>query len=353
MAGKPAPTHGSPCLLRAARDVGLDLVGLPYRAAVAVRAQLYDAGWREAVRLPVPVISVGNLAAGGTGKTPLAIALADELLRRGRHPGVVARGYRREAGQMLNDEGREIAAALGDLVPQQQDPDRVAAARALLAAHPRTDVLVLDDGFQHRRVRRDLDIVLLDGTHPLAAAHLLPRGRLREPPAALARADLVVVTRAEGLDAQARLDRAMEIAHVTNAPIVFAATRVLRIDGLPDTHPAALYGLPVALLSGIGAPRAFRATVESLGADVRWHVAPGDHRTVSPERLEALRERARAAGARALLITRKDAMKLGPVLEAPGPVPVGVVVTAADVVEGADAWSAAIGRALGAVGRAG
>lgn len=348
-----SPDNGSPCLLRAARDAALDLVGLPYRAAVAMRAQLYDAGWRERVRLPVPVISVGNLAAGGTGKTPLVIALADELLRQGRHPGVVARGYRREPGQTLNDEGREIASALGDLVPQRQDADRVAAGRALLQAHPRTDVLLLDDGFQHRRVRRDLDIVLLDGTHPLAAAHLLPRGRLREPPTALARADLVVVTRAEGLAPPQRLDRAMEIARFTDAPIAFAATRVLRIEGLPDTHPATLYGLPVALLSGIGAPRAFRATVEGLGADVRWHVTTGDHRTVSPERWEALRERAHDVGARALLVTRKDAMKLGSALHAPGPVPIGVVVTATDVVEGMDAWSAAIGRALGSVGRAG
>ncbi|MGE0191025.1 MAG: tetraacyldisaccharide 4'-kinase [Planctomycetota bacterium] len=353
MAETPAPVASSPGLVQAVRGLGLDLLGLPYRAAVAVRGQLYDAGWRETVRLPLPVISVGNLAAGGTGKTPLVIMLADELLRRGRRPGVVARGYRREPGETLNDEGREIAAALGDLVPQVQDADRVAAAHRLLAAHPRTDVLLLDDGFQHRRVRRDLDIVLLDGREPLARAHLLPRGRLREPPAALSRADLVVITRAEGLMPAARLERALEVARFTAAPLAFTATRVLRIEGLADTDPAALYGLPVALLSGIGAPGAFRATVEDLGAEVRWHVALGDHRPASAERLAALRQRARATGARALLVTRKDAMKLAPAGRAAGAVPVGVVVTAMDIVEGLDAWTAAVGRALGAVGCAG
>ncbi len=347
MSARRPDADGRSNLLRAVGHASLAALEAPFRAAVAWRRIAYDAGWREVVRLPVAVISIGNLAVGGTGKTPFSILLASRLLEAGRSPGIVARGYRRERGQRLNDEGREVERAFAGRVPQVQDPDRVAAAHALLAAHPETDVLLLDDGFQHRRVARDLDIVLLDGTRDLDKDHLLPRGRLREPPAALERADLVVVTRAERLDPAARLARSLAIARHTHAPVAFAATHPVRVEGLADSDVAALFGLRVALVSGIGAPDAFRATVETLGAEVVWAETWPDHRAPGPERLDALRRRASATGARALLVTRKDAMKLGAAMERPGPVPVGVLVVATDLVDGCEQLDRAVRRALG------
>ncbi len=153
--------------------------------------------------LPVPVISVGNLTAGGTGKTPFTVWLARALLAAGRRPGVLSRGYgARAEGSLLSDEGAVRAALLGPGVPQVEAPDRVRGGASLLAAHHEIDVLLLDDGFQHVRLRRDLDVVLLDATDPFGGGHLLPLGMLREKPSALARAGAVVINRAERVTAK-------------------------------------------------------------------------------------------------------------------------------------------------------
>lgn len=327
---------------------GLAALAVPYGAAVALRDGTFAAGWREVTRLPVPVVSVGNLAAGGTGKTPLVLFLAQALTAAGRRPGILARGYRREPGERLNDEGRELEAVLGSAVPQEQRPDRAAAGRALLAAHPQVDLLLLDDGFQHRQLARDLDIVLLDAGRALGGERLLPRGRLREPPSALARADLVVGTHADRVTPARRLAFALEVARWTSAPVVLAGTRVVRVRGTADPDPAALFGLPVAIACGVAHPGGVRRTVEDLGAQVRWLEAFADHRAPPPEAFRALRRRASAAGARLLLVTRKDAMKLGPLCAEAGPVPVGILEIEVRILEGADV----LDRALHAAGRA-
>ncbi|MGE0376761.1 MAG: tetraacyldisaccharide 4'-kinase, partial [Planctomycetaceae bacterium] len=168
-------------------------LGIPaYGAAVRARNCLYDMGLRRIHDAGIPVVSVGNLTTGGTGKTPVVAWAAEWFRSHDVRPCLVSRGYRLlEAGG--NDEQR-VLAQLCPQVPHVQNRDRVAAARIAVRLHD-ADVVILDDGFQHRRLARDLDIVLIDTTNPWGYGHLLPRGLLRELPSALRRADLVVLTR--------------------------------------------------------------------------------------------------------------------------------------------------------------
>ncbi len=297
----------------------MELLRLPaavYGAVVGLRGRLYDRGWLPATRLEVPVVSVGNLTAGGTGKTPLAHWLAVELSRRGRHPGLLSRGYRRSArgGGGENDESR-LSAALLPGVPCVEAPDRIAGGRELVARG--ADVIVLDDGFQHRRLARDLDLVLVDATRPWglpappgggpSVRAFLPRGLLREPLSGLARADAVVLTRAdqsspEGL---AFLEQELQEA-APGKPLVHAVHRPWRLRSLAGEEPplAELRGRQVDLLSGIGNPDAFEETVRGLGADVRAHRRLADHHDYGGSELEGL-----GGAGRWILTTAKDAVK--------------------------------------------
>ncbi len=156
---------------------GLRLASVAYGAAVAVRNAGFDRGWTPIHRAAVPVVSVGNLTLGGTGKTPMVEWVARWYRRRGVRVAILSRGYGQAEG--LNDEGRVLEENLPD-VPHLQDPDRVALA-AIATHELESELIVLDDGFQHRRLGRDVDIVLLDALEPFGLGHLFPRGLLREP----------------------------------------------------------------------------------------------------------------------------------------------------------------------------
>ena len=293
---------------------GLRLLSPLYGGVVCLRNGLYSRGLLRAEAASVPVISVGNLTTGGTGKTPFVVWVVEVLRELGMTPGVLSRGYGRAAGAEKNDEGALLGEGLADL-PQVQMPDRVAGASEIVALG--ADVIVLDDGFQHRRLARDLDIVLIDSTRPwgLAAAEdavdpveaLLPRGLLREPVKSLARADAVVLTRCDQADPaalEAVLRRVQScapgvpVAHASHSP-----TKVRAPHGEED--PAWLRGRPVCLVSGVGNPGAFEATVCGLGADVRGVHVFADHHNYKREELMGLCE----SGVE-LLVTAKDAVKL-------------------------------------------
>ena len=173
---------------------------VPYTWAVRWRNRRYDCGAKTVYRVDVPVISVGNLTLGGTGKTPMVEWIVRRFLAQGKKVGIISRGYGAHGGP--NDEARELAWKLPG-VPHVQDPDRVAAARRAIGDFG-CQVLVLDDAFQHRRIGRDLDIVLLDALEPLGYEHVFPRGTLREPVEGLARADVVALSRADLLTADKR-----------------------------------------------------------------------------------------------------------------------------------------------------
>lgn len=287
-----------------------------------LRAGLYDAGWLRSAHVDVPVISVGNLTVGGTGKTPLVAYLARELARRGKRVGLLSRGYKNH-GEHANDEARVLAALLPG-VPHVQDPDRVRGAHDL--QNRGVDVIVLDDGFQHRRLARDLDIVLIDATRPwgLPASSpespplraLLPRGLLREPPAALARADLIVLTHVEALEAPALAVLQAELEfEAPGKPIVLASHEPvgLRVhdSNLASDGERVIEGLAylrdreIDLVSGIGNPGAFEAMVRALGANVCSHRRFPDHHDYT---LADVRD----FGQRPLVTTAKDAVKLAP-----------------------------------------
>ena len=173
---------------------GLGLVSLGYRIVIALRNVLFDCGLRKPRRVAVPVISVGNLTTGGTGKTPVVALIVELLVQLERRPAIISRGYRSVDGE-ANDEKR-VLERLCPGIPHEQNRSRFQAAESLLQKSAR-DIIVMDDGFQHRQLHRDFDIVLIDATNPFGYGSLLPRGLLREPLSALRRADLVLITRAD------------------------------------------------------------------------------------------------------------------------------------------------------------
>lgn len=287
-------------------------LGLLYGCVTAVRNWLYDANIKAARRVAVPVVSIGNLTVGGTGKTPTAAWLCQLAHANGRRPGLLARGYGRAPGSRLNDEGMMLARRLPDLL-QEQDPDRVAGAERLIAAG--ADLIVLDDGFQHRRLARDLDVVCLDATRPFDNGQCLPGGMLREWRSGLCRAGVVLLTRAEHLDAEAielRRGRIRALARNRELPVHPCTHAASEVRAEPDgaTEPAvALQGRRVVLLSAIARPESFRATAEQLGAEVVDEVRHRDHHRFTAAEAAVAAARAAAASA-TLLVTEKDDVKL-------------------------------------------
>lgn len=264
---------------------------------------------------PRAVISVGNVSAGGTGKSPMVRWICDELRAMGRRPAIVLRGHR---GGERSDEVLEHRAEMPG-TPVAVGADRRAAIERLLRHDPTVDALVLDDAFQHRGVARDLDLVLVDALRPAIDGALLPLGWLREPAGALGRAGAVVVTRASGIDAAL----AACIAHHHGRPPVAWARHAwqgLRIAGQGSETAesvAWLRGREVRVVAGIGHPEAFVAQVEAAGARVVAVSRVADHQAYAPGFLARL-----AAGRPCdLVCTGKDWVKL-----AVEPVPQGMRV---------------------------
>jgi tetraacyldisaccharide 4'-kinase len=313
-----------------------------YGAAVALRAAAYEAGILERKRAQRPVISVGNLAVGGTGKTPFVILLAERLSRRSARVAVLSRGYGRadEEELIVVSEGRGPLAAAeqaGDepvLVARRTNAVVIACADRLRAASLAVgsfgaDVLLLDDGFQHLRLHRDLDVVLLDRADPLANGRLLPRGPLREPAGSLSRADLLVLVGEEGV-------RPL----LPDRPIVEVRAEPARVSfGAEDHPPEMLRGRRVALLSGIARPERFRTTVERLGAEVVHEERRPDHAALGA--LDPFFRAADRAGAELLLTTEKDAARLSLV-----PRELGVLAIEHRLVSGEDLLDEALARVL-------
>jgi tetraacyldisaccharide 4'-kinase len=297
--------RGGP-LARLAR-LGLWLASLPYGLAVRLRNLAYARGWKRAFRAPVPVVSVGNLTVGGTGKTPCVEYVAD-FYRRDRRVAILSRGY--GSAQGPNDEALVLEENLPD-VPHLQGPDRAALA-ALAVEELQSQTLVLDDGFQHRRLARDLDLVLLDATDPWGG-HLLPRGLLREPASGLRRAHAVVLTRTDQAEPAALEALRRRVARL--APGLPVAESVHRPEELINAGRRAALDLldqhPVAAFCGIGNGAAFRRTLLDLGAGlVSFHDYP-DHHPYTRQDVEALCDWARALPQDALVLTtQKDLVKL-------------------------------------------
>lgn len=279
-------------------------VSLLFAAVAALRRLAYRTGILASERVGVPVIVVGNITVGGTGKTPLVLWLAEALRGRGRRPGIVSRGYGartrvpravrpEDAPDVAGDEPLLLARRSG--APVWIGRDRVAAARALLAAHPECDLLISDDGLQHYRLRRDAEIAVIDGRGAGNGWHL-PAGPLREPVARLARVDALVIN-GERLPAGL-----VDVPPVPAFSMRLVGERFRRLGDASQTcGPEAFAGLRLHALAGIGHPQRFFDHLAALGLRAVPHVFP-DHHAYAAEDLAF-------EGADALLMTEKDAVK--------------------------------------------
>ena len=257
---------------------------------------------------PIRVLSVGNITTGGTGKTPMTAWVVHRLKAMGLRPGVLLRGYKAVDG--VSEEAALLAQLCGEC-PVVANPNRMAGAMEAMAHG--AEVMVLDDGFQHLRLRRDLDIVLIDATNPFGYGRCLPRGLLREPLSALRDAEAIVITRSDAVPAgevAALRERLADLAPKASLHLaVHAPTHFL--DERGQKQPlAALAGRRVLALCGIGNPDAFFATLERLGVTPAERVAMEDHVDYTAAKVEAVREKASLGKAEVIVTTRKDGVKL-------------------------------------------
>lgn len=314
---------------------------LIYGGIVRLRNTLYDAGVVETKRLPCPVVSVGNLTVGGTGKTPMVMMLADLLKNKGYRPAVLSRGYGGKKSGTIDvvsdgerlllgpeeagDEPFLIAASTRQ-IPVLTGADRFSTGQYAidrLAA----DVLLLDDAFQHRRLYRNLNILLLDAARPFGNGSILPRGPLREPQSALKRADVIVLTRADnkssssleldleknfpGIPVFKAAHRPKEIIPLSSlhAHLSFPRTREPREEGI-SIDLGFLKGKRVFAFAGIAKPESFRNIIESLGGEVAAFRAFPDHHRYRAADMEDILRASRDRGAEIVLTTEKDGIKL-------------------------------------------
>ncbi len=297
-----------PALLR----LGLSCLAVVYGLTVGLRSLGFRIGLLKVQSVPVPVISLGNITTGGTGKTPFAAFVAQWFRQRGVRVAFLSRGYGADPGA-VNDEALVLNQLCPD-VPHLQNPDRVASARIAIE-ELESQLLILDDGFQHRRLHRDLDVVLIDATNPWGYGALLPRGLLREPLRALQRAGLIVITRVDDVGTE-RLqmirERLKQIRGTADCvEIGFPSQQLVNSNG-ETTDWSALANVRVAAFCGIGNPIAFRNLLSRQGISVgeqNSRVFP-DHHRYSREDVDSLRRWADELGSPIILTTQKDLVKL-------------------------------------------
>lgn len=310
----------------------LRAVEIPYTVVMRWRNRRYDLGQAKIEHVDAPVISVGNLTLGGTGKTPLVEWIARWLRARDIRVTLVSRGYGAEDGAR-NDEARELEQKLPD-VPHLQNPNRAEAARTAIEEFD-AQVILLDDGFQHRRLARDLDIVLIDASEPFGYGHVFPRGMLREPLDSLRRADFVVLTRADMVGESQRLRIRAEVhRHAPDAgwaEVAHAPQRLLSANG-DEWDLKWLRGQRVAAFCGIGNPQGFEHTLQQCGCEVAGFRTFPDHHQYTRDDVESIITWAEKLDVACLVCTHKDLVKLGS--QQLGPKPLWALVVGIEFILG-------------------
>lgn len=306
------------------------LAGLEYVYKKGVLHK-YEKDLLDAVSVNIPVISVGNITAGGTGKTPCIMYLAKLLQKEGSHPAVLSRGYKSgweniggivsnqtsimATQKMAGDEPYMMALKLSG-VPVLVGKDRISSAEK--AIHMGVDVLLLDDGFQYWRLKRDLDIVLVDCTNPFGYGHMIPRGLLREPLSALGRAHVFILTKCDQVNDDVKEDIQKQLYHLApHALILRAEYETIGVipfnqwkDHVHDERSVDLPGKKVLVVSGIGNPSAFAETIKRTGLRQVGALFFSDHHDYTCEDMASIDQKAAENGADMVVITEKDAVKI-------------------------------------------
>jgi tetraacyldisaccharide 4'-kinase len=290
-----------------------------YGGIATVRNFCYGSGVFSVTKVSVPVISIGNLTTGGTGKTPMVATVVRMLQDLGRQPGIVSRGYRAD-DTGINDEKR-VLEHLCPAVSHVQNPDRIAASKRIINDFG-IDTIVLDDGFQHRRIGRDLDLVLIDATNPFGYDFILPRGLLRESLRGLQRVDGIVITRCDQVSAsklasiEQRICRTAPQIKDRLVRVSFRPTGLLDVSGVP--HPLSrIDGCRVILLTAIGNPQGFVNTCRGAGADIILTRFFPDHYHYTQQDLESVLSEATQHEVDIVVTTVKDIVKIQPLESEP------------------------------------
>jgi len=281
-------------------------LSLPYGLFVRVRAWLYASGWLKQKRLRGTVVSVGNLTVGGTGKTPMVIWLAEKFLSDGKRVAILSRGYQGANG--TSDEIELMKFRLQGRVAFGVDKNRFAEGQRLESQQP-IDVFLLDDGFQHLQLARDLDILLMDASRRLAGEALLPAGRLREPLSAMSRANILVFTRTENMP-----EAVDAIQKLNQFPVFAAATQLVgfrRLGGEVSLLSTSEIGTgPFFAFCGLGNPNAFFRDLHNWGLAVCGQMTFPDHHRYTEKDVLQIQQGAKRAGANAFVTTEKDEQNL-------------------------------------------
>ncbi len=304
---------------------------IPYGIVARLRACCYQRGWLIQRKLPVPVISVGNLTMGGTGKTPMVILLTEWLLAEGKRVAILSRGYKRSNPDkmLLVSDGTRIlarSAEAGDepFLMATRCPKAVVAVGTnrhtlgqwILSRFP-VDYILLDDGFQHLGLHRDVNLLLVDATDLHGLDAVVPAGRLREPLASAARATGIVVTRAEEpAQVAAVIQRLREVIGAMPDPVqaVFRAKSAVSLVSGETRELSWFQGKQAVLCSGIGHAASFRSVAEGIGLRLLDEIRYPDHHLYATSDIERLRARAKALKADLIITTEKDAGKVAPLL---------------------------------------
>ncbi|MEP7336441.1 MAG: tetraacyldisaccharide 4'-kinase [Acidobacteriota bacterium] len=309
-----------------------------YKLAIRARIVAYERGLLKTYRLRAPVISVGNLTVGGTGKTPCVAFIAQALRDAGHHVAILSRGYKRETrGRVEVSTEKEILCSpreSGDEpyllaecchgVRVVVDEDRYAAGH-WLEHRAAVSVFLLDDAFQHLRLARDLNLLLIDATEPLGTAKMVPFGKLREPLAGLQRADAVIVTRSDQAFDRALLVETIQTYARPNTPVFFAhheMTRLRRLGSEETVRLAEFAQKPVAAVCGIAKPDRFNADLQQANLRVVLRRDFEDHHRYSPEEFASIVRATQSAKAEAIIVTEKDAANLSDEMIRQSPLPI-------------------------------
>ena len=295
-----------------------------YGAVTRTRLSLYRRGTFQTTKLDRPVISVGNITTGGTGKTPLVEWVAKTIASHGKKVCILTRGYGRKDPHVqvivsdgygvlaspaeAGDEPYLLATKLTGQAAVISSADRIAAGREAIKDFG-TECFVLDDGFQHLRLARDLNIVTIDATNPWGGGSLLPYGRLREKPEGLSRADCVVITRCDQVDSvDALRDEILRLAG--ERPIFKSEMRAVRVSSLKNPSQTLSPPARIAAFCAVGNPYSFFENVRRMGFEIGLQKSFPDHHVYTQDEIDSLAQAANEAGATSLITTAKDAVKL-------------------------------------------